>query len=186
VLAGQFGERTADMVAAVINPVCVPGRDDHEQCREHLAVSLRASPWARVIKTSDFTDSAVGLIHATWPKLSTLARNYRPLVTVLYELILGPHTPHDSGVKRMNTGQLDNAGERFAAICDDRAKVGGPGPEPDQDRYPSRRLAHAARDRLTLCPTAMGRKRDERLEQITDGESPRYGASHWKPSPAPM
>jgi (p)ppGpp synthase/HD superfamily hydrolase len=58
VLAGQFGDVTADLVAAVTNPVYQPGRDEHEQYREHVAASVRASPWARVIKASDFTDYA--------------------------------------------------------------------------------------------------------------------------------
>ena len=96
-LARQFGHRTADLVAAVTNPVYEPGRDEHEQYREHVAASLLASPWARVIKASDFTDNAVGLIHTTGPKLSKLAGKYRPLVPVLRELILRPDTPLDSG-----------------------------------------------------------------------------------------
>ena len=58
VLARQFGHRTADLVAAVTNPVYAPGRDKHEQYREHVTASLQASPWARVIKASDFTDYA--------------------------------------------------------------------------------------------------------------------------------
>jgi (p)ppGpp synthase/HD superfamily hydrolase len=57
-LAKQFGHRTADLVAAVTNPVYTPDRDEHEQYREHVAASLLASPWARVIKASDFTDYA--------------------------------------------------------------------------------------------------------------------------------
>ena len=118
-LARQFGHRTADLVAAVTNPVYAPGRDEHEQYREHVAASLLASPWARVIKASDFTDNAVGLIHTTGPKLSTLARKYRPLVPVLREFILRPDTPLDSDVKQMIVGQLGNAENRFAAICED-------------------------------------------------------------------
>jgi (p)ppGpp synthase/HD superfamily hydrolase len=58
VLAGQFGARTAGLVAAVTNPAWQPGRDEHEQYRAHVTASLQASPWARVIKVSDFTDYA--------------------------------------------------------------------------------------------------------------------------------
>ena len=68
VLAGRSSHRTAALVAAVTNPVWEPGRDEHEQYREHVLASLAASPWARVIKASDFTDNAVGIIHTTGPK----------------------------------------------------------------------------------------------------------------------
>ena len=44
VLAGRFGHRTAALVAAVTNPVWEPGRDEHEQYREHVLASLAASP----------------------------------------------------------------------------------------------------------------------------------------------
>ena len=70
VLAGRFGTRTAALVGAVTNPVWEPGRDEYEQYREHVLANLAASPWARVIKVSDFTDSAVGIIHTTGPKLA--------------------------------------------------------------------------------------------------------------------
>ena len=42
------------------NPEYAPDRDTDEQYREHVADSLRHSPWARVIKASDFTDNGVG------------------------------------------------------------------------------------------------------------------------------
>jgi hypothetical protein len=116
VLARQFGERTAGLVAAVTNPVYEPGRDKHEQYREHVTASLQASPWARVIKASDFTDNASGLIYTTGPKLTKLAGKYRPLVPVLRELILRPDTPLDFQVKEMIASQLDNAEARCAAI----------------------------------------------------------------------
>jgi hypothetical protein len=119
VLAGRFGGRTAALVAAVTNPEWEPGRDEHEQYREHVLASLGASPWARVIKASDFTDNAVGIIHTTGPKLAKLAGKYGPLVPALRELILRPDTPLEAGVKDMIAAQLDAAQERFAAIGHD-------------------------------------------------------------------
>jgi hypothetical protein len=58
VLARRFGARTAALVAAVTNPAWEPARDAGEQYREHVAASLEACPWARVVKASDFTDNA--------------------------------------------------------------------------------------------------------------------------------
>jgi (p)ppGpp synthase/HD superfamily hydrolase len=116
VLAARFGGRTAALVAAVTNPHYQPGRDEHQRYREHVTASLEASPWARVIKASDFIDNAVGVIHVTGPKLSRLARKYGPLVPVLRELILRPETPLDADVKTMIAGHLDTAQSRFAAI----------------------------------------------------------------------
>ena len=143
VLAGQFGQRTAGLVAAVTNPAWRPGRDEHEQYREHVTASLQASPWARVIKASDFTDNAVGLMHTTGPKLPRLAGKYRPLVPVLRELILRPDTPLGPDVKQLIAAQLDDAEHRFAVICRDDTGTGQgqlpaaglhqlqwPGPEP--------------------------------------------------------
>jgi (p)ppGpp synthase/HD superfamily hydrolase len=115
-LATQFGDRVANLVAAVTNPAYEPGRDAHDQYREHVAASLQASPTARIIKASDFTDNAVGLIHTTGPKLRKLAGKYAPLVPVLRELIARPDTPLDADVKDQITAQLDNAAQRFAAI----------------------------------------------------------------------
>jgi hypothetical protein len=119
VLAGQFGERTATLVGAVTNPAWDPGRDKHEQYREHVAESLDGSRWARVIKVSDITDNAVGLFHTTGPSLPRRAGKYLPLLPVLRELVLRADTPLEDDVKRMITGQFDKAGGRLAAIRGD-------------------------------------------------------------------
>jgi (p)ppGpp synthase/HD superfamily hydrolase len=124
VLAGQFGQRAAGLVAAVTNPPHLPGRDEHKQYRAHVTASLETSPWARVIKASDFTDNAVGLIHTTGPKLEKLAGKYAPLVPVLRELILRPGTPLDPDVKTRIAAQLDSAAGRFAAIWQGPAAPG--------------------------------------------------------------
>jgi len=118
-LAAGFGPRVATLVGAVTNPEYQPGRDPHEQYREHVAESLRGNPWARVIKASDFTDNGVGLIHSTGPRLRKLAGKYAPLVPVLRELIALPDTPLDARVREHILAQLDQAAERFAAILPD-------------------------------------------------------------------
>jgi transcriptional regulator with XRE-family HTH domain len=115
-LAARFGPRTAGLVDAVTNPAWVPGADRDEQYRAHLAVSLAASPWARVIKASDFTDNGVGLIHTSGPKAARLARKYAPLVPVLADLITRPDTPLPPPVKTRILGQLVAAQERFAVL----------------------------------------------------------------------
>ena len=115
-LAAQFGTRVAELVAAVTNPPYAPERDAHEQYREHVADSLRNSPWARVIKASDFTDNGAGLIHSTGTRLGKLAGKYAPLVPVLRELIERPDTPLDAAAKEHILAQLDRAAERFAAL----------------------------------------------------------------------
>lgn len=69
-----------------------------------------------MIKASDLTDNAIGVIHLTGPKLPRLARKYSPLAPVLRELILRPDTPLDADVKTMIAAQLDTAQGRLATI----------------------------------------------------------------------
>jgi hypothetical protein len=116
VLAAEFGPRVAELVGAVTNPPYAPGRDPHEQYREHVARSLRGNPWARVIKVSDFTDNGVGLIYSSGPRLRKLAGKYAPLVPVLRELIALPDTPLDARTREHILAQLDRAAGRFAAV----------------------------------------------------------------------
>ena len=115
-IATWFGQRVADLVAAVTNPEPVPGKGRHKQYREHVAEALAANPWARVIKASDFTDNGAGLIHTTGPKIDRLAAKYAPLVPVLRELIILPDTPLSDGARIRILSQLDRAAERFAVV----------------------------------------------------------------------
>jgi hypothetical protein len=117
-VAHRFGPRVAELVRAVTNPPREPGRDRFEQYREHLAESLGANPWARVIKASDFTDNGVGVIHSAPDLLSRMATKYRPVVPILRELIARPDTPLTEPVKQHIYEQLDLAELRFAAILD--------------------------------------------------------------------
>jgi hypothetical protein len=100
----------------VTNPEYDHGRDRHVQYREHVAASLDRSPWARVIKASDFTDNGAGLLYTTGPKVPDLAAKYAQLVPVLRELISRPDTPLDLTARQRVLDQLDRAEERFDAI----------------------------------------------------------------------
>jgi (p)ppGpp synthase/HD superfamily hydrolase len=115
-LARRYNPRVADLVRAVTNPPPEPGRDRFEQYREHVAESLEANPWARVIKISDFTDNGVGLIHTDPSRQVRLATKYAPLVAVFRDLVARPDTPLDDDVKAHIRTQLDSAEQRFAAI----------------------------------------------------------------------
>jgi (p)ppGpp synthase/HD superfamily hydrolase len=116
VLAHRFNPRVAELVRSVTNPQYDPGRDRHEQYREHVAANLERDPWARVIKVSDFTDNGVGLMHSLPTRYRPLATKYAPLVPILRELIGRPDTPLSDAVKAHIRGQLDAAEERFTAI----------------------------------------------------------------------
>jgi len=117
-LAAMFGPDVAGLVEAVTNPVYTQG-DKDEQYRAHVAASLAASPRARVIKVSDFTDNGVGIIHTTGPKMARLARKYAPLIPVLADLVTRLDTPLPPSAKMRILRQLRSAQERFAAIAPD-------------------------------------------------------------------
>ncbi|MBY8859574.1 HD domain-containing protein [Nocardia sp. CA2R105] len=112
----RFGERVAELVAAVTNPAREPGIDRNHQYRAHIATSLESDPWARVVKLSDFTDNGVGILYATSPAMEKLAIKYRPLTSVYRDLVTRPDTPLAAHVKQHILAQLDLADERFAAI----------------------------------------------------------------------
>jgi (p)ppGpp synthase/HD superfamily hydrolase len=122
-LAGRFGTRVAGLVAAVTNPEYAPDRDPDEQYREHVVASLAANPWARVIKLSDFTDNAVGIVWSSADKARRVAPKYFPLVDDLRALAARPDTPLDDEVKRHIDDQLLVAARRLAAYV-----TGGTGP----------------------------------------------------------
>ncbi|WP_040797082.1 HD domain-containing protein [Nocardia higoensis] len=116
VLAGQFGRRVADIVAAVTNPERDPAVDRHTQYREHIVEALEHAPWARVVKLSDFTDNGVGILYADAAAMPKLAAKYRPLTDVYRDLVNRADTPLADHVKRYILDQLDHAEQRFDAI----------------------------------------------------------------------
>jgi (p)ppGpp synthase/HD superfamily hydrolase len=123
VITARYGPRVARLVAAVTNPdrSAASGTDWQAlnlQYVEHLATTLDAEPWARVLKLSDFTDNGVGIIHTVGPKVRHSARKYNGFLPVLRDLLDRTDTPLGAEVKAHINGQLDLAERRFAAILD--------------------------------------------------------------------
>jgi hypothetical protein len=116
ILAVRFGPRVAALVGAVTQPDCPPDVDRAAHYVRHVTSSLNASPWARVIKLSDFTDNGVGIIHTAGPKVFRSAVKYAPAVAVFRDLVQRADTPLDADVKAHINRQLDRADQRFAAI----------------------------------------------------------------------
>ena len=84
-----------------------------------------------MIKASDFTGNAVGILRATGPNLSKLTRKYGPLAPALRALILRPDTPLDADAKDLIAARLDAAQARFTAIeHGDRGASQPPGARP--------------------------------------------------------
>ncbi len=119
VLTGRFGLRVASLVAAVTNPIYDPSRDKNAQYVEHVGTSLTASPWARVVKVSDFTDNAVGLHYMTGAKPARLASKYAPLIPILQDLVDRPDTPLTTGTKDRIRAQLGRAADRCGQALDE-------------------------------------------------------------------
>lgn len=118
VLTARFGARVSELVRAVTNPIHDPETSKHEQYRSHVAQSLAANPWARVIKASDFTDNGVGIIHTTGAKVTKAAAKYRLVLPILRELVARDDTPLAPEVKHHIAAQFDLAERRFHAILD--------------------------------------------------------------------
>jgi hypothetical protein len=116
-LARQFGERAADLVAAVTNPVYESGRDQRERYREQVTASLQANPWARVIGLGLHRQRGWPFLHHRGRSCPGSLPSTVPLMPPLRELSLRPDTPLDPGAKDMIARQPGSAEDRLVAIC---------------------------------------------------------------------
>lgn len=114
-----FNDRVARLVASVTNPNFDPDRDKNEQYIEHLkhVVDL-PDPWPSVIKLSDFTDNATGLIYTDNAfMVKKLSRKYLPVVPVLRAALNRNDFPLDHSVVSHIDGQLDLTTERLSLMA---------------------------------------------------------------------
>lgn len=90
--ATAFGERVAELVGALSNPIRTEslGEDDaHRAYREHV-VDVIADPEVAVCKLADLVDNALSLHHTGSPddpRTARLARKYAPVLEVLRERV---------------------------------------------------------------------------------------------------
>lgn len=90
--AAAFGERVAELVRALSNPLRTEslGEDDaHRAYREHV-VDVVADPEVAVCKLADLVDNALSLHHTGSPgdpRTARLARKYAPVLEVLRERV---------------------------------------------------------------------------------------------------
>jgi len=93
-IAHRFSIGTAELVAAVTNPIFDPARDRHAQYRAHVESSLQDVPRARVIKLSDFIDNCTGLKYSEDPRRAMrLASKYLPLIPAMVAFAQAEDTP---------------------------------------------------------------------------------------------
>jgi (p)ppGpp synthase/HD superfamily hydrolase len=116
VLADRFGPRVEGLVRTVTNPHFEPGPDRNQRYVDHLTAALADEPWARVVKLSDFTDNAVGIIHTVGPRLRHLAGKYALAVPLFRDLLARADTPLSPAVKTHIGRQLGLAEQRLSAV----------------------------------------------------------------------
>jgi (p)ppGpp synthase/HD superfamily hydrolase len=90
--ATDFGERVAELVRALSNPIrteTLGEEDAHRAYREHV-VDVTADPEVAVCKLADLVDNALSLHHTgspNDPRTARLARKYAPVLKVLRERV---------------------------------------------------------------------------------------------------
>ena len=103
-----FNLRVSRLVGGVTNPDFDPALDKNVQYLEHLSHIVEADdPWFSVIKLSDFTDNATGLIYTTGPKVQRSAIKYLPAVPILRSALDRPNFPLSRSVITHIHQQLD-------------------------------------------------------------------------------
>ncbi len=104
----------AMLVGAVTNPEYEKGRDKLEQYQEHVdSILSKDDPRVRILKVSDFTDNAMGVLYMPAEGAEYRARRYSVLVSIFEKAILDPSTPLSSGARAHIVKQLAETQRRL-------------------------------------------------------------------------
>lgn len=116
-LNNWFGVDVAMLVAGVTNPEFDRSGDAHSQYLEHLRMLAQSGePRLVILKISDFTDNATGLIYTTGPKVPRLARKYYPVIPVLRKALGRSDLPLSLAAVEHIESQLDLTEERLTQL----------------------------------------------------------------------
>ncbi len=116
-LSTWFNSRVARLVAGVTNPEFNRATKNEEYLAHISDLFLDGDPWLGVIKLSDFTDNATGLIYTVGPKVPKLARKYTPAVPVMRLALRSPDFPLAPHVIAHINEQLDLTEERLSLLA---------------------------------------------------------------------
>lgn len=117
-LSQWFNPRVSAIVGGVTNPEFDPAGDKSKQYLAHLEQLVGAKdPWLLVVKLSDFTDNATGLIYTSGPKVPKLAAKYLPAIPIFRGALERADMPLSPAVVQHISGQLDLTQDRLTQLA---------------------------------------------------------------------
>ena len=117
VIGTEFNSDVADLVRSVTNPEYKAGRGKLEQYQTHIREILNNhDPRARILKVSDFTDNAMGLVYIPEKDAKYRAERYSSLVPIFEEAIQRPDTPLSAEAKAHILEQMVETQKRLATL----------------------------------------------------------------------
>lgn len=114
VISARFNPDVSMLVGSVTNPEYEKGRNKQKQYQEHVATILcEDDPRVRILKVSDFTDNALGIIYMSTKGATHRAKRYSVLVPVFEKAILDPSTPLSGQARAHIVKQLEETQRRL-------------------------------------------------------------------------
>jgi len=115
VIEAGFNSDVADLVRSVTNPEYKAGRGKIERYQAHIRdILYNHDPRARILKVSDFTDNAMGLVYIPEHDAEYRAKRYWTLVPIFEETIRRPDTPLSTEAKAHILDQMVETQERLS------------------------------------------------------------------------
>lgn len=123
-LATWFNPAVSSLVKGVTNPEFDPKSDKNEQYLAHLSqITAYEDPRPLVIKLSDFTDNATGIMYTSGPKVLRLATKYLPAIPIFKESLERSDLPLEREVIIHIRQQLDLTEAHLGAITSSTSSI---------------------------------------------------------------